>query len=51
MTLYLTETTDPADVAAAYADGLIHAVKLYPCGRHDEFRLRRARHEERASCA
>lgn len=32
MTLYLTETTDPADVAAAYADGLIHAVKLYPAG-------------------
>lgn len=32
MTLYLTETTDPADVAAAYADGLINAVKLYPAG-------------------
>lgn len=32
MTLYLTETTDPADVAAAFADGLIHAVKLYPAG-------------------
>jgi dihydroorotase len=32
MTLYLTETTDPADLAAAYADGLIHAVKLYPAG-------------------
>jgi dihydroorotase len=32
MTLYLTETTDPADVAAAYASGLIAAVKLYPAG-------------------
>ncbi|MEJ6391739.1 dihydroorotase [Gymnodinialimonas sp. 2305UL16-5] len=32
MTLYLTEGTDPADVAAAFADGLITAVKLYPAG-------------------
>ncbi len=32
MTLYLTEQTDPDDVAAAFADGLIHAVKLYPAG-------------------
>lgn len=32
MTLYLTETTDPADVAAAHAAGLIKAVKLYPAG-------------------
>lgn len=32
MTLYLTENTDPDDVAAAHADGLIHAVKLYPAG-------------------
>ena len=32
MTLYLTETTDPADVAAAYASGLVKAVKLYPAG-------------------
>ena len=32
MTLYLTEATDPADVAAAYAEGLIAAVKLYPAG-------------------
>ena len=32
MTLYLTESTDPADVAAAFADGLIQAVKLYPAG-------------------
>lgn len=32
MTLYLTENTDPADVAAAHAAGLIHAVKLYPAG-------------------
>ncbi len=32
MTLYLTETSDPADVAAAAADGLVTAVKLYPAG-------------------
>ncbi|MBN2905632.1 MAG: dihydroorotase [Rhodobacteraceae bacterium] len=32
MTLYLTEQTDPADVAAAHASGLIAAVKLYPAG-------------------
>lgn len=32
MTLYLTETTDPEDVAAAHASGLIRAVKLYPAG-------------------
>ncbi len=32
MTLYLTESTDPDDVAAAAADGLISAVKLYPAG-------------------
>ena len=32
MTLYLTENTDPADVAAAHAEGLITAVKLYPAG-------------------
>jgi dihydroorotase len=32
MTLYLTEATDPVDVAAAAADGLVHAVKLYPAG-------------------
>ncbi|MEQ8481814.1 MAG: dihydroorotase [Hoeflea sp.] len=32
MTLYLTETTDRADVAAAHASGLATAVKLYPAG-------------------
>lgn len=32
MTLYLTEETDPDDVAAAYADGTARAVKLYPAG-------------------
>lgn len=32
MTLYLTETTDPDDVAAAAASGLVKAVKLYPAG-------------------
>lgn len=32
MTLYLTEDTRPDDVAAAHAQGLITAVKLYPAG-------------------
>jgi dihydroorotase len=32
MTLYLTEDTDPEDVAKAHADGLVTAVKLYPAG-------------------
>ena len=32
MTLYLTEDTDPNDVAEAHASGLVHAVKLYPAG-------------------
>jgi dihydroorotase len=32
MTLYLTETTDAEDVAAAAAEGLVTAVKLYPAG-------------------
>ena len=32
MTLYLTETTDPADVLAAHGAGIISAVKLYPAG-------------------
>ena len=32
MTLYLTEDTDPDDVAAAAASGLVKAVKLYPAG-------------------
>ncbi len=32
MTLYLTEDTDPEDVAAAAKAGLVRAVKLYPAG-------------------
>jgi dihydroorotase len=32
MTLYLTESTDPEDVAAAASEGLVKAVKLYPAG-------------------
>lgn len=32
MTLYLTEDTDPNDVARAKAEGIVHAVKLYPAG-------------------
>ena len=32
MTLYLTESTQAADVAAAHASGLVKAVKLYPAG-------------------
>ena len=32
MTLYLTEDTDPEDVARAHAEGIAKAVKLYPAG-------------------
>ena len=32
MTLYLTETTDPADIVSAHSAGIIAAVKLYPAG-------------------
>jgi dihydroorotase len=32
MTLYLTEASDPADVARAYESGTARAVKLYPAG-------------------
>ncbi len=32
MTLYLTETTVPAEVRAARASAFVHAVKLYPAG-------------------
>ena len=32
MTLYLTENSDPDDVAAAHAAGIATAVKLYPAG-------------------
>ena len=32
MTLYLTETTSPADIAQAKASGFVHAVKYYPAG-------------------
>lgn len=32
MTLYLTEDTDPDDVALAHASGIATAVKLYPAG-------------------
>ena len=32
MTLYLTDTTDSADVVAAFREGIIRAVKLYPAG-------------------
>ena len=32
MVLYLTEDSDPADIAAAHASGLVKAVKLYPAG-------------------
>ena len=32
MTCYLTEDTDPEDLAAAHAAGIITAVKLYPAG-------------------
>ena len=32
MTLYLTEATEPANVVAAHAQGIVTAVKLYPAG-------------------
>ena len=32
MTLYLTDNTSPAEVAAAKASGFVHAVKYYPAG-------------------
>jgi dihydroorotase len=32
MTLYLTDNTEPAEIARAQQSGLVHAVKLYPAG-------------------
>ena len=32
MTLYLTDNTDPAEIARAKASGVVHAVKYYPAG-------------------
>jgi dihydroorotase len=32
MTLYLTDNTPPAEIAAAKASGFVHAVKYYPAG-------------------
>ena len=32
MTLYLTDRTEPAEIAAAKASGFVHAVKYYPAG-------------------
>ena len=32
MTLYLTDNTSPAEVAAANASGFVHAIKYYPAG-------------------
>jgi dihydroorotase len=32
MTLYLTDNTDPAEIARASASGFVHAVKYYPAG-------------------
>ena len=32
MTLYLTEETDPEDLAASHSSGLVTAAKLYPAG-------------------
>ncbi|TSA48630.1 MAG: dihydroorotase [Nitrosomonadales bacterium] len=32
MTLYLTDNTQPAEIAKAKASGLVHGVKLYPAG-------------------
>jgi dihydroorotase len=32
MTLYLTDNTDPAEIARAESSGIVHAVKYYPAG-------------------
>jgi len=32
MTLYLTDNTDPGEIARAKASGIVHAVKYYPAG-------------------
>jgi dihydroorotase len=32
LTLYLTDNTSPAEIAAAKASGIVHAVKYYPAG-------------------
>ena len=32
MTLYLTDNTEPAEIARARASGIVHAVKYYPAG-------------------
>jgi dihydroorotase len=32
MTLYLTDRTDPSEMAAAKASGIVHGCKLYPAG-------------------
>jgi dihydroorotase len=32
MTLYLTDRTDPAEIATAKASGIVHGCKLYPAG-------------------
>jgi dihydroorotase len=32
MTLYLTDNTDPGEIARAKASGFVHAVKYYPAG-------------------
>ena len=32
MTLYLTDNTDPAEIARARTSGVVHAVKYYPAG-------------------
>jgi dihydroorotase len=32
MTVYLTDRTDPADLAAGHRDGVVFAAKLYPAG-------------------
>jgi len=43
MTLYLTDATAPAEIAAAKASGIVHGVKLYPAGAttHSDAGVRR----------
>jgi dihydroorotase len=37
MTCYLTDTTDPDDLARGAAEGVFTAAKLYPARRHHQF--------------
>ena len=51
MTLYLTEATDPADVAAAHGKRSGEGGEALPGRRHDQFTIRRARFRQGAGRA